>query len=81
MFKDAQGHTLPVGMIDGNFHQIVNQAVGVSIAIVLALVGAYLILTVVNFTMGVRVSTEDEVQGLDLTQHGEEGYYWEASMP
>jgi ammonium transporter, Amt family len=81
MFKDAQGHTLPVGMIDGNFHQIVNQAVGVSIAIVLALVGTYLILTVVNFTMGVRVSTEDEVQGLDLTQHGEEGYYWEASMP
>jgi Amt family ammonium transporter len=81
MFRDAQGHTLPVGMIDGNFHQIANQAVGVFIAIVLAVVGTYLILTVVNFTMDVRVSTEDEVQGLDLTQHGEEGYCWEASMP
>ncbi len=81
IFKDAQGHTLPVGMIEGNFHQLGNQAVGIGIAILLAVVGTYLILQVVNFTIGVRVSAEDEVQGLDLTQHGEEGYYWEASMP
>jgi Amt family ammonium transporter len=38
-------------------------------------------LHIVNLILGVRVSAEDEVQGLDLTQHGEEGYYWEASMP
>ena len=29
--------------------------------------------------MGLRVSAEDEAQGLDVTQHGEEGYYWEIS--
>jgi Amt family ammonium transporter len=81
IFKDAQGHTLPVGMMDGNFRQLGNQAIGISIAILLAVVGTYVILQVVNFTIGVRVSPEDEVQGLDLTQHGEEGYYWEASMP
>ena len=81
IFKDAQGHTLPVGMMDGNFRQLGNQAIGISIAILLAVVGTYVILQVVNFTIGVRVSAEDEVQGLDLTQHGEEGYYWEASMP
>ncbi len=81
IFKDAQGHTLPVGMIDGNFRQMGNQLVGVLIAITLAAVGTYIILQVVDFALGVRVSTEDEVQGLDLTQHGEEGYYWEASMP
>jgi Amt family ammonium transporter len=81
IFKDARGHTLPVGMMDGNFRQLGNQAIGISIAILLALVGTYVILQVVNFTIGVRVSAEDEVQGLDLTQHGEEGYYWEASMP
>lgn len=81
IFKDSQSHALPVGMIDGNFRQLGNQAVGISIAILLAVVGTYLILQVVNLTMGVRVSAEDEVQGLDLTQHGEEGYYWEASMP
>jgi ammonia channel protein AmtB len=26
-----------------------------------------------------RVSEEEEVQGLDLTQHGEEGYSWEVT--
>lgn len=81
IFKDAQGHTLPSGMIDGNFRQLGNQAVGVVIAIVLAAVGTYVILHIVNLILGVRVSAEDEVQGLDLSQHGEEGYYWEASMP
>ena len=81
IFKDAQGHTLPSGMIDGNLRQLGNQAIGVLIAIVLAAVGTYVILHVVNLMLGVRVSAEDEVQGLDLSQHGEEGYYWEASMP
>jgi len=81
IFHDAQGHTLPSGMIDGNFRQLGNQAVGVLIAIVLAAVGTYIILHIVNLIVGVRVSAEDEVQGLDLSQHGEEGYYWEASLP
>jgi Amt family ammonium transporter len=81
IFKDAQGHVLPSGMIDGNFRQLGNQAMGVLIAIVLAAVGTYVILQLVNLVLGVRVSAEDEVHGLDLTQHGEEGYYWEASMP
>jgi len=81
IFKDAQGHPLPSGMIDGNYRQIGNQFVGVLIAITLAAVGTYIILQIVNFALGLRVSTEDEVQGLDVTQHGEEGYYWEASMP
>ncbi len=71
----------PSGMIDGNFRQMGNQLVGVLIAITLAAVGTYIILQVADFALGVRVSTEDEVQGLDLTQHGEEGYYWEASLP
>ena len=81
IFKDAQGHALPSGMIDGNFHQIWNQCTGVLMAIVLAVVGTFVILKVVDLLVGVRVSAENEVQGLDLTQHGEEGYYWEASLP
>ena len=81
IFRDAKGDVLPSGMIDGNFHQILNQVVGVAIAIVLAAVGTYLILKIVDLVLGLRVSAEQEVQGLDLTQHGEEGYYWEASLP
>jgi ammonium transporter, Amt family len=79
IFKDTQGNALPVGVIDGNYHQMVNQLVGVGVAIALAIVGTVVILKVVDAVIGLRVSSEHEVEGLDLTQHGEEGYYWEAS--
>ena len=79
IFKDSQGNPLPSGVLEGNVHQIVNQFVGVLIAWVLAIVGTLLILKIVDATMGLRVSAEQEVQGLDLSQHGEEGYYWEGS--
>ena len=36
IFKDAQGNALPVGLIDGNAHQMLNQLVGVGVAIALA---------------------------------------------
>ncbi len=81
VFKDAQGNAIAVGMIDGNYHQLFNQVVGIAMAILLAVVGTYLILKLVDFVVGVRVSAEHEVQGLDITQHGEEGYYWETSQP
>jgi Amt family ammonium transporter len=79
IFKDAQGNTLPSGLIEGNAHQIVNQIVGIAISWVLAIVGTLIILKVVDMTIGLRVSEADEIQGLDLSQHGEEGYYWETS--
>jgi ammonium transporter, Amt family len=79
IFKDAQGNTLASGLIEGNAHQLVNQCIGVAIAWGLAIVGTLVILKIVDVTIGLRVSEEEEVQGLDLSQHGEEGYYWEAS--
>lgn len=77
IFKNAQGATLASGLIDGNAHQLLNQLVGVLISWGLAIVGTLIILKVVDITIGLRVSEEEEVQGLDLSQHGEEGYYWE----
>ena len=77
IFKDAQGNTLASGVLEGNAHQLLNQSVAVVIAWVLAIVGTLIILKLVDVTIGLRVSEEDEVQGLDLSQHGEEGYYWE----
>jgi Amt family ammonium transporter len=79
ILKDAQGNTLASGLIEGNAHQMLNQLVGVAIAWVLAVVGTLAILKLVDVTIGLRVPEEEEVQGLDLSQHGEEGYYWEAS--
>src|SRR5262249_9277106 len=79
IFKDAQGKALPSGVFEGNGHQILNQIVGVLIAWVLAIVGTVIILKIVDLTIGLRVPADHEVQGLDLSQHGEEGYYWEVS--
>ena len=79
IFKDAQGNASASGVIEGNAHQFLNQLVGVVIAWGLAIVGTLIILKVVDVTIGLRVSSEEEVQGLDLSQHGEEGYYWETS--
>ena len=79
IFKSSQGAALPSGLIEGNGHQMFNQFVGVAIAWAIAIVGTSVILKVVDITLGLRVSDDHEVQGLDLSQHGEEGYYWEAS--
>jgi ammonium transporter, Amt family len=79
IFKDAHRNTLPWGMLEGNGHQLVNQLIGVAISWIIAIVGTLAILKLVDMTIGLRVSEEEEIQGLDLSQHGEEGYYWEAS--
>jgi ammonium transporter, Amt family len=79
IFKDAQGNTLASGLIEGNAHQLLNQFVGVVISWGLAIVGTLIILKIVDMTIGLRVSEAEEIQGLDLSQHGEEGYYWEPS--
>jgi Amt family ammonium transporter len=66
------GHKL--GGIDGNWAQLVPQAVSVFAAIGIAVVGTTVILKILDAAMGLRVSQDDEVQGLDVTEHGEEGY-------
>ena len=77
-FKDAAGKVLPVGMLEGNSGQLLNQAIGVAIAWVIAIVGTFIILKVVDAVVGLRVSPEEETTGLDLSQHGEEGYSLES---
>jgi Amt family ammonium transporter len=72
--KNAAGNPNPAGAIDGNWHQVYNQAVGLSIGWALAIVGTLVLLFVVDKTMGLRVSATEEAAGLDLSQHGEEGY-------
>jgi Amt family ammonium transporter len=72
--KDAAGNPMPTGAIDGNWHQIGNQAVGMGIGWVLSITGTLALLFLVDKTMGLRVSPEDENAGLDLSQHGEEAY-------
>ena len=72
--KNAAGIPLPTGAIDGNWHQVVNQSIGMGIGWALAIAGTLVLLFLVDKTMGLRVSAADETAGLDLSQHNEEGY-------
>jgi Amt family ammonium transporter len=66
------------GLLEGNAHQLLNQFIGVAIAWAISIVGTLIILFIVDKLIGLRVSEEDERTGLDLSQHGEEGYDWAA---
>jgi Amt family ammonium transporter len=76
--KDASGNPAALGLMDGNGGQIVNQLIGSGIAWGLAIVGTLIILKVCDMALGLRVSADEETDGLDLSQHGEEGYSLEA---
>ncbi len=64
----------PVGLIDGRPQLLLGQLVAVVITWVFAGTVTFVILKVLDATMGLRVKKEHELQGLDLSQHGEEGY-------
>ena len=67
-----------VGGLDGHWGQIGNQLVGVLIAWGFALAGTIVLLKIVDLLTGLRVPEEHEIEGLDVTQHGEEAYNLEA---
>jgi len=62
------------GLFFGNAHQLTIQALGVGSTIVYSIVVTYIVLKIIDLTMGLRVSLDDETQGLDQTQHSEVGY-------
>ena len=70
----AFGKDVPTGAIDGHWGQLLNQLAGVGIAWTISIVGTLVLLFVVDKVIGLRVSADQESAGLDLSQHGEEGY-------
>jgi Amt family ammonium transporter len=64
----------PMGLVNGNSSLIVGQIVAVLVTWVLSIVATFVLLKILDVTMGLRVTKEEEQQGLDLSQHGEEGY-------
>ena len=76
--KDANGQPAALGLVDGNGGQIMNQVIGSAIAWGLAIVGTLIVLKICDAVFGLRVSGDEETQGLDLAMHGEEGYNLEA---
>ena len=62
------------GLLYGNASLLVNQLLSVGAAIVFAFGMTWIILKVLDRTMGLRVDKDQELEGLDLSQHGESGY-------
>jgi Amt family ammonium transporter len=76
-FKDPAGRTLPLGLVDGHSGQVLNQLIGCAIAWGLAIVGTLIILKICDLILGLRVNKDQEMEGLDVALHGEEGYIFE----
>jgi len=76
--KDSAGKAMPLGLVDGNSAQVLNQLIGSAIAWGLAIVGTLIVLKIVDMTIGLRMGKEEEIQGMDLSLHGEEGYILES---
>lgn len=68
------GASGPRGLLEGNASQIGNQALGVIAAVALATVGTLILLKILDAVLGLRVTQHEELLGLDVSQHGEEGY-------
>ncbi len=68
---------MPMGLVDGNGGQVLNQIMASAIAWGLGIVGTFIILKIVDMVTGVRTSDAEETEGLDLSMHGEEGYHME----
>ena len=63
----------PLGLIEGGM-VITGQVVAVIVTWIFSIVATLIILKIVDAAIGLRVSQSEEVQGLDLSQHEEEGY-------
>jgi Amt family ammonium transporter len=68
-------HGNPVGLVEGGGFDLLGiQLLAVLCTIVLTVVVTFLLLWILERTMGLRVSQDEEMEGLDLSLHGEEGY-------
>jgi Amt family ammonium transporter len=76
--KDSAGKPVALGMVDGNAGQVLNQGIAVLISWGLAIVGTLIILKICDVVLGLRVAPEHEIEGLDVSMHGEEGYNLES---
>ncbi len=76
--KNSAGQPAALGLVDGNGMQVVNQAIGCGVAILLGIVGTLIALKICDLLVGVRVDKVQERTGLDVSMHGEEGYNFES---
>ncbi|MGY8995717.1 MAG: ammonia channel protein, partial [Alphaproteobacteria bacterium] len=62
------------GLIEGNAGQVLTQIMGVAITMAYCAVATFILLKVIEKTIGLRVDETTETIGLDIALHGERGY-------
>ncbi|GMA56723.1 hypothetical protein GCM10025858_12260 [Alicyclobacillus sacchari] len=62
------------GLIHGNAHQVLLQLTGIVATWLFSGIGTFILLWVVDKLMGIRVTKEEEIMGLDLALHHESAY-------
>jgi len=67
----AVGGDAASGLLDGNGAQVVTQLVGIGAVVVYTAIASFIILKVIDMVIGLRVSEEEEREGLDVSLHGE----------
>ncbi len=65
------------GLFFGNAAQFTNQLIGVVASCLFAAVMTFVIIKLIGLVMDLRVSEAQEMQGLDLSEHGERGYSYQ----
>jgi len=74
VFADPSINELGKGLLYGNPGQLLTQLIAVGATIVYSAVMTLIIFMLIKFTVGLRVDVEDEIMGLDESQHGENAY-------
>ena len=64
-----------IGGTAGSWEQAKVQITGIVAVAALSIVATYIIVKIVQATIGLRVSSKEAQQGLDITSHGEKGYH------
>ena len=70
----ASGNNGVEGLIAGNVEQLLPQIVGLLVAVAWGLGAGFILFKAIDMTMGLRATEEEEMQGLDIPEHGRSAY-------
>lgn len=71
--SDINGNQ-PLGLVDGGYRLLIGQTTAVLVTWVFSAILTLILLKIIDALVGLRVRQEQELQGLDVSEHGEEGY-------
>jgi Amt family ammonium transporter len=66
--------SIPSGLIYGNWSLLYKQTIVTFLGALFSFSATYIILLALKHTIGIRVGAEDEIDGLDVAEHGEKAY-------